>query len=197
MADAGGRLRKELLEVNKEPEVSGVSAAPVDDDPRHLKATIKGPVGTPFEGGVFHLDIVIPDSYPFEPPKMKFTTRLWHPNVSSQTGAICLDILKDQWSPALTIKTTLVSLQALLSTPEPDDPQDAEVAGQYKSNFKDWEATAAFWTDTYAKERAAAADEEKIATLTAMGFTEEQASKALDSVGGDTERALEVLLSGG
>lgn len=92
MADAGGRLRKELVEVNKDPEVSGVSAEPVDGNVRHLKATIKGPVGTPFEGGVFHLDVVIPDSYPFEPPKMRFTTRLWHPNVSSQTGAICLDV---------------------------------------------------------------------------------------------------------
>lgn len=53
-----------------------------------------------------------------------------HPNVSSQNGAICLDILKDQWSPALTLKTALLSLQALLSTPEPDDPQDAVVAQQ-------------------------------------------------------------------
>jgi len=48
---------------------------------------------------------------------------VWHPNISSQTGAICLDILKDQWSPALTIKTALLSLQALLSAPEPSDPQ--------------------------------------------------------------------------
>lgn len=107
-----------------------------------------------------------------------------------------MQILKDQWSPALTIKTTLVSLQALLSTPEPDDPQDAEVAGQYKSNYKEWEATAAFWTDSYAKESGAGGDGEKVAALTAMGFSEEQASKALDSVGGDTERALELLLSG-
>ena len=53
-----------------------------------------------------------------------------HPNISSQSGAICLDILKDQWSPALTLKTALVSIQALLSAPEPDDPQDAVVAQQ-------------------------------------------------------------------
>ena len=48
---------------------------------------------------------------------------VWHPNVSSQTGAICLDILKDQWSPALTIKTALLSVQSLLCSPEPSDPQ--------------------------------------------------------------------------
>ena len=65
---------------------------------------------------------------------MKFLTKIWHPNISSQTGAICLDILKDQWSPALTLKTALISLQALLCTPEPSDPQDAEVANMYLSN---------------------------------------------------------------
>ena len=57
-----------------------------------------------------------------------------HPNVSSQNGAICLDILKDQWTPALTLKTAMLSLQALLSSPEPNDPQDAIVAKQVSHN---------------------------------------------------------------
>lgn len=59
---------------------------------------------------------------------MKFDAKIWHPNISSQTEAICLDILKDEWSPAMTIRTALLSLQALLCNPEPDDPQDAVVA---------------------------------------------------------------------
>ena len=63
------------------------------------------------------------DLYPFVPPKMRFITKVWHPNISSANGAICLDILKDQWTPALTLKTALLSLQALLSSPAPDDPQ--------------------------------------------------------------------------
>ena len=83
---------------------------------------------TPYEGGIFNVDIHIPPDYPFKPPKMKFDTKIWHPNISSQTGAICLDILKNEWTPALTIRTALISLQALLCAPEPDDPQDAEVA---------------------------------------------------------------------
>ena len=65
---------------------------------------------------------------------MKFDTKIWHPNISSQTGAICLDTLKNEWTPALTIRTALISLQALLCAPEPDDPQDAEVARQYKND---------------------------------------------------------------
>merc|ERR1719391_748627 len=85
----------------------------------HWTAVINGPPDSPYEGGSWKIDIEIPKNYPFEPPKMKFLTKVWHPNVSSQTGAICLDILKDEWSPALTIRTALLSLQALLSAPEP------------------------------------------------------------------------------
>lgn len=72
--------------------------------------------------------------------------QVWHPNISSQTGAICLDILKDEWSPALGIKTALLSLQLLLQCPEPDDPQDAVVAKQYISNRKEYEQQALNWT---------------------------------------------------
>jgi ubiquitin-conjugating enzyme (huntingtin interacting protein 2) len=75
---------------------------------------------------------------------MKFDTKIWHPNISSVTGAICLDILKNEWTPALTIRTALISLQALLCAPEPNDPQDAEVAKQYKTNRKLFETTARY-----------------------------------------------------
>ena len=76
---------------------------------------------------------------------------VWHPNISSVTGAICLDILKDQWSPALTMKTAMLSLQALMCSPEPNDPQDAVVATMYKERHAEFVSTAKFWTDSYAK----------------------------------------------
>ena len=84
------RLEKELRDVAKD-DTSGVKAVPKQPgNLRELKGTIKGPDGTCYDGGVFHIDIQIPPQYPFEPPKMKFITKVWHPNISSQTGAICL-----------------------------------------------------------------------------------------------------------
>lgn len=92
----------------------------------------------------------MPEGYPFQPIKMKFITRVYHPNISSQSGAICLDILKDQWSPVLTLKSTLMSLRSLLCSPEPNDPQDAQVATHYLRDRDDFEKTARYWTEIYA-----------------------------------------------
>lgn len=127
------------------PENRQVEARTVGDNIRRWKGTIFGPKDTCYEGGTFIVDIEIPSDYPFKPPKMKFDTKLWHPNVSSQTGAICLDILKNEWTPALTIRTALISLQALMCSPEPDDPQDAQVANMYKTDRKLFEYTAKQW----------------------------------------------------
>ena len=107
--------------------------------------------------------------YPFEPPQMRFLTKIWHPNISSQTGAICLDILKDAWSPALTIKTALLSIQALLSAAEPTDPQDAEVAKMYLHDQKQFLNTARFWTESYAKQKDTG-DHAALSRLIDMGF---------------------------
>jgi ubiquitin-conjugating enzyme (huntingtin interacting protein 2) len=91
MSSVATRLTKELAEVGKDDKTSGVRAVPINpDNPRVLAGTIQGPQGTPYEGGIFQISIEIPKQYPFEPPKMKFSTKIWHPNISSQTGAICL-----------------------------------------------------------------------------------------------------------
>ena len=81
---------------------------------------------------------------------MRFITKVYHPNVSSASGAICLDILKDAWSPVLTLKSTLISLQSLLCSPEPNDPQDAEVAKHYSTSRSSFEETARYWAQIYA-----------------------------------------------
>merc|ERR1712070_1191863 len=73
-----------------------------------------------FSAGVFKLELFLPEDYPMAPPKVRFLTRIYHPNID-RLGRICLDILKDKWSPALQIRTVLLSIQALLSAPNPDD----------------------------------------------------------------------------
>ena len=107
-----------------------------------LHGYMVGPPETPYENGVFQVLIDIPENYPLVPPKMKFLTIPYHPNVSSQTGAICVDILKTEWSPMLTLRKVLLSLQLLLQCPNPDDPQDHMVATQYLNSTHNWEATA-------------------------------------------------------
>merc|ERR1719392_584284 len=147
------RLEKELQDIRAlGGEGSTVNADTIDGDLTHWRGKVKGPAGTPYEGGVFNIDIEIPADYPYNPPKMKFDTKIWHPNISSQTGAICLDVLGKEWSPALTIRTALLSIQALLSAPEPSDPQDAEVAEMYKKHKDRFEQTARYWTETFANE---------------------------------------------
>lgn len=141
------------------------------------------------------VDIQIPKNYPFEPPKMRFDTKVWHPNISSANGAICLDILKNEWSPALTLRTAMLSLQALLSTPNPDDPQDAQVAGQYKKNKADFERTAAYWTATYAMPAAKPDVEGMVRRLSEMGFDKEKCVKALEQTKYNENAALEYLIS--
>jgi len=108
-----------------------------------------GPADSPFQGGMFKLEIHFPTDYPFKPPKCTFMTKIYHPNVSAH-GVICLDILKDQWSPALTVGKTLLSICSLLTDPNPKDPLVPEIANQYLSDRSRYEQTAREWTVKYA-----------------------------------------------
>jgi ubiquitin-conjugating enzyme E2 D/E len=125
------RIQRELLELGRDPP-SNCSAGPVGDDLFHWQATIMGPEDSPYAGGVFFLDIHFPADYPFKPPKCSFTTRIYHCNINS-SGGICLDILKDQWSPALTISKVLLSICSLLTDANPYEhplvPDIAQVIG--------------------------------------------------------------------
>ena len=142
------RIKKELENFNKDPPAN-CSAGPEGDDVFHWTATIMGPVGTPYQGGIFYLNITFPSNYPFKPPKIAFVTKIYHPNINS-SGGICLDILKDNWSPALTISKVLISICSLLDDPNPDDPLVPDIAHQYKDNIEAYKITAADWTQAYA-----------------------------------------------
>jgi ubiquitin-conjugating enzyme E2 D/E len=96
-------------------------------------ACIKGPEGTPYMGGSFHMLLIFPTEYPFKPPKVQFVTKIYHPNINAD-GGICLDILKDRWSPALDVSKLLLSISSLLAEPNPDDPLVPEIAKEMKFN---------------------------------------------------------------
>ena len=132
----------------KEP-VSGIFATPSATNARHFFVNISGPPGTPFEGGLFDCELFLPEDYPMTPPKVLFRTKIYHPNID-KLGRICLDILKDKWSPALQIRSVLLSIQALMSDPNLEDPLDESVAEHYRNDRKGAEEQSKQWTAQYA-----------------------------------------------
>ncbi|KAH9519789.1 Ubiquitin-conjugating enzyme E2 2 [Bulinus truncatus] len=137
------RIQKELLDLGRDPPCN-CSAGPVGDDKKG-QATILGPADSPYQGGVFFLTITFPSDYPFKPPKVAFSTKIYHPNINSN-GSICLDILRSQWSPALTISKVLLSICSLLTDPNPDDPLVPEIARMFKTNRTEYNRLAKEWT---------------------------------------------------
>jgi len=142
------RISKELKEFKTDPPAN-CSAGMINDDIFNWQATIIGPEDSPYQGGVFTLNIVFSNEYPFKPPKCNFITKIYHPNINSQ-GGICLDILKDNWSPALTVNKLLLSICSLLTDPNPDDPLVLEIAQLYKSDKEEYNRRAKEFTLFYA-----------------------------------------------
>lgn len=126
------RLNRELKVIQEEP-VENCSAGPIGDDLTKWQATIFGPKDTPYENGVFNLNIEFTEEYPYKPPIVYFTTPIYHCNINTK-GGICLDILKNNWSPALTINKLLISICSLLAEPNPNDPLVPHIANLLKKN---------------------------------------------------------------
>lgn len=148
-----GRIKKELERLKKDPPY-GVSCWPKDGRLDCLEAKLMGAKETPYEGGIFKLEIRIPDRYPFEPPQVQFVTQIYHPNIDT-AGRICLDVLKSppqgSWKPSQNISTILTSIQLLLSEPNPDDGLMADISQEYKSNRPTFLRKAKEWVNLYAK----------------------------------------------
>lgn len=136
------RLKRLTTEFNnfKKEETPNISAGLVNSDITHWTAVIIGPIGTPYENGILNLNIEFPEDYPFKPPHIKFTSKIWHPNVST-SGGICLDILKNNWSPALTVSKILLSICSLLADPNDSDPLNSEAAQQHRTNIEEYNNT--------------------------------------------------------
>ncbi|POW18786.1 hypothetical protein PSHT_05380 [Puccinia striiformis] len=139
------RINKELHDLGRDPP-SSCSAGPQGDNMFQWQATIMGPGDSPYAGGVFFLVITFPTDVSLISPRLIpfqicFKTKIYHPNINSN-GSICLDILREQWSPALTISKVLLSICSMLTDPNPDDPLVPEIANLYKTDRAKYEATA-------------------------------------------------------
>ena len=143
------RIQKEHLDFNNDPPAN-CSAWPTNEsDLFNWQAAIMGPSESPYQGGVFFLSVRFPKDNPFNPPNVKFTTRIYHPYINID-GFMCCCIFEKSWSPAHTIKKVLQSISSLLSDPKPNDSLEPEMANIYKIDRKKYENTAKEWTRKYA-----------------------------------------------
>ena len=142
------RIKLELKELLEEPP-SNCSAGPKNDNFFLWEATLIGPSESPYAGGIFKLSLLFCERYPFKPPKVKFLTKIYHPNINSH-GSICLDILNTNWSPALTISKLLLSISSLLTDPNPDDPLVQTIADLYINDRERYNFKAREYTLRYA-----------------------------------------------
>ena len=115
-----------------------------------MEWSIQGPSDTPYDGGVWFIKIDFPYDYPFRPPKCKFETKIYHCNIN-RNGGICSDILKDNWTPALTISKVMSSISSYLAEPNPFDGPNHEIRKLYRTNRKQYDKFCGEWTIKYAQ----------------------------------------------
>ncbi|XP_011495672.1 PREDICTED: ubiquitin-conjugating enzyme E2 T-like [Ceratosolen solmsi marchali] len=137
------RLNREIKRLLEHPP-EGISCY-TSDKLNYLSVNIIGPHGSLFAGSLFKLDLEIPSRYPFVPPRLKFVTPVYHPNIDTQ-GRICMDLLKmppnGGWRPTISLENLIVAVQSLLCNPNPDDPLMVDIAEEYRFNKKEYERKA-------------------------------------------------------
>ncbi|KAJ1948276.1 ubiquitin-conjugating enzyme E2 G1, partial [Dispira parvispora] len=140
-------LRRQLAELNKEG-IAGFSAGLVDDDNIYeWEVMVMGPPDTLYEGGYFRARLSFTKNYPVEPPKMRFVSSMWHPNVYTN-GEVCISILhppgedkwgyedaSERWLPIHTVETILISVISMLSSPNDESPANIEAAKEWRENY--------------------------------------------------------------
>ncbi|KAK0147336.1 Ubiquitin-conjugating enzyme E2 T [Merluccius polli] len=149
------RLKRELHMLSTEPP-PGITCWQSEELVDELRAQIVGGDGTPYEGGLFSLEVKVPERYPFEPPNIRFLTPIYHPNIDN-AGRICHDALKlppkGAWRPSLNISTVLTSIQLLMAEPNPDDPLMADISSEFKYNKQLFVENAKRWTEKHAVQK--------------------------------------------
>ncbi|CAH0551905.1 unnamed protein product [Brassicogethes aeneus] len=146
------RLAKELAKITSFPP-TGICLYYKDESTNVLEAKVEGPPNSSYSGGIFTLEINIPERYPFVPPLIKFMTKIYHPNIDDN-GRICLDLLKmppaGNWKPTIGIEGLLIAVRMLIECPNPDDPLMADIAEEYKNYIDEFKNKAKKYTLKYA-----------------------------------------------
>jgi ubiquitin-conjugating enzyme E2 D/E len=145
-------IDKQILLLEQNAETTKLSITLISaDDLRHYQATIRGPVDSPFEDGMYLLDVKLASEYPFKPPKITFLTRIFHPNIR-EDGAIYLSKLYDEWNPTLTIEKVLLSIQSLLTSPDTNVLMtgNKEAARLYLQDRNKYDQHVRLYTQKYA-----------------------------------------------
>lgn len=103
----------------------------VGDDLFVWKLIIQGPEGTPFVGGRFIVNVDFSDNYPFKPPKIKFLTKIYHPNVKTDTGEICMQAIESKWVPTLNASFIAQAVMTLIRSPSADNALEVDIANKF------------------------------------------------------------------
>jgi ubiquitin-conjugating enzyme E2 D/E len=147
---AAKRLKKEAEQLAEE-DLDWCMAEPSGASLYVWEASVSGPEGSPYEGGLFNLEFKFPDNYPFKPPDVIFKTKVYHPSIKQDSGEICADILKNDWKPTLNIKWILTMLRQMLKEPSgTDSPLEPEIAQLLQEKPHEFAERAKKMTQKYA-----------------------------------------------
>ena len=156
-------LIKELKKISRKPP-DGIKYLPNDDDTISvIHSEIEGPIGTPFEGGAFHIKLVLGQEFPSAPPKGFFLTKIFHPNIASN-GDICVNTLKKDWKPDLGIAHVLQVIRCLLIVPFPESSLNEEAGRMFMEDYSAYEKRAKLYTSIHAQPKCRPTSAEIIVT---------------------------------
>ncbi|KAH8090527.1 ubiquitin-conjugating enzyme/RWD-like protein [Filobasidium floriforme] len=144
------RVQKELGDIRKSPN-KHIKVEVDESNVTHWDVKLDGPHGTPYQAGTYGMTVDFTNDYPFKPPVLKFTTKMYHPNIDSD-GNICIGVLKtENWKPATKIVSVLDAMYELLGHPNPDDPLVTSIADQYRNDRPSFDKTVKEYINRYAK----------------------------------------------
>lgn len=145
MNKSSKRLQNEFKQLTTNPVCNCIIELPDGNNLHKWIVHMPGPEGCPYEGGVFDIQFVFPDNYPFKHPDAKFITPMYHPNIKKDTGEICMDVFASSWSPTQKVQDILEKLVSMIKSPSTSSPLESEICKEYLNNYKEFERKVKQW----------------------------------------------------